>query len=197
VEEESEGVMDASVINRRKLLQFFGIGTVITPILNGNPIVEAAAKLLAVPEVNPLIVADDFPAGHIGEYWEDRTRWNPYEAIWLRFWQLENNPPSCINYGIGPLEHCLKREPTPAEKAAVAAIIQWFGSNCGHCFVEETLNACGFRVSWDRTLPHTEAVNKLQYGNVWERPGECPQEVTINRRGRNVVLRPGQTPEIL
>ncbi len=183
-------------IDRRTLLQFFSIGATITPMLNGSPVVKAAAKLLAVPEVKPLVIADNFPDGHAGEYFGERLRWNPYEAIWLKFWQIENNPGSGINLGIGTLEHLLKREPTDNEKAVAAAVIQWFGSNCGHAFVEETLNACGYRVRFDETLPHADHIRKLQHGNIWPRYSDVPQSVTINRRGRSLVLKPGQEPDV-
>ena len=74
-----------------------------------------------------------------------RLKWNLYERIWLRCWEIENNPPAFINGGVGPLEHCIGREPTPGEREAVASVIQWFGSNCGRCFVEATLEAQGYR----------------------------------------------------
>jgi hypothetical protein len=182
-------------MNRRKLLQFFSIGATITPMLNGSPVVEAAAKLLAVPEVRPLVLAEKFPAGHSPEHYLERVRWNPYEAIWLKFWQIENSPPSYLNSGIGTLEHCLQREPTPEEKTAVAAIIQWFGSNCGHAFIEETLKACGYRVTFDKSLPNADEIQKLQHRNIWAEP-EWPQRVSFSRRGRTVTLKPNEHPEV-
>lgn len=184
-------------MDRRDLLKFFSIGTTITPVLNGTPIVKAAAELLAVPNLKP-VAAAAFPGGHAPEHFRERLKWNPFEAIWLGFWQIENNPPSWLNYGIGPLEHVLRREPTEAEKAAVSALIQWFGSNCGHAFIEETLRACGYRVTFEGDKPHGKypsAIQAIQHHNVW--PGvPAPPEVRIARRGRTVVLRPGQEPEV-
>lgn len=177
-------------MNRRDLLQFFGIGTVVTPVLNGTPIIQASAELLTVPNVK---MVDQYPCGHAPKHYAERLKWNPYEAIWLHSWQAENNPPWNINGGMGPLENVLQREPTEAEKAAVAGLIQWFGTNRGHSFIEETLRACGYRVEYDRDNPHTKAVKDLQYGNVWVKSAES---VEIVRRGRTMTLRPGLPPEV-
>ena|ERR1051326_439241 len=179
-------------LNRRELLKFFGIGTVITPTIGGAPVVEAASRLLAVPEVQPLIIGP-FPQGHepnTPKYYPSRLKWNPYEAIWLRFWQIENNPPSAVNYGIGILEHLLEREPTADEKSLGAAIMQWFGTNCGHGFIVETLNACGYRVVPDENLPNARQIQKLQHYNVW-RDGNQLRDVKIDRRGCQIILRQG------
>ncbi len=182
------------MLDRRELLKFFGIGATITPVLNGNPVIEHSAKLLAEPQIQPLVLADKFPDGHAGEHFRDRLRWNPYEAIWLKYWQIENNPGSWINHGIGPLEHILKREPTDAEKTAVAGVIQWFGSNCGHGFIDETLRACGFRVIHDDTLPSAKEIQQIQHLSVW-RPGMESETIVLNRHGRSIRLKAGEYPQ--
>lgn len=138
------GCSGGEQMNRRELLRYFGIGATITPILNGMPRVEAVATLLAVPEVNPIVV-DKFPDGHIPNHYMDRLLWNPYEAIWLRHWQIDNNPPPYLNSGIGALESVLKREPTADEKAAVAGIMQWFGNQLRPLFYRR--DTSGLRVS--------------------------------------------------
>lgn len=175
------------MLDRRELLKFFGIGTVITPVLGGQPIVEASAQLLAEPDIKPILV-DSFPDGHTPRHFSDRLKWNPYEEIWLRAWQIENNPSSGVNSGIGPLEHILKRRPTADEKAAVAGVIQWFGTNCGRGFIEEAQQLCGYRTRFDESLPNAREIHNLQYGNVWKR-GEC-RDVTIRFYGRSFTLKP-------
>ncbi len=178
-------------LNRRTLLQMFGIGTVITPVLGGAPVVEAAAKLLAVPVLAPIA---PFPDGHVPELFQDRMKWNPYEALWLHFWQIENNPPSAVNYGIGPLEHILGRTPTDAEKSAVAGVIQWFGSNCGHAFIVEVLEASGYKVPY-AGVGKAEQLRQMQRSSIW--PGvPMPPSVTVRHRGRQITLAPGQYPEV-
>jgi hypothetical protein len=177
-------------MDRRQLLQFFGIGTVITPMLNGTPLVEAAASLLAVPQVQPL-VTDSFPSGHVPQNYLDRLRWNAYEALWLKMWQIENNPPSWLNNGVGPLEHVLMRPPTDAEKTAVAAVIQWFGSNCGHCFIEEALKHAGYRLRFDETLPHAMALRDAHNAAIWHsKPLSVGQ---MEYRGRKMTLGPEES----
>ena len=172
-------------LDRRELLRFFGIGATITPVLGGKPIVERAAKLLAEPSIAPVLV-DSFPKGHDPQHFKERLKWNPYEEIWLRMWQIENNPGPGLNGGIGPLEHILKREPTAAEKAAVAGVIMWFGSNCGHGFIDESLRACGFRVNFDEKLPQSREIRNLQHVNIWGK--EKTPQVHFVRHGRKFQL---------
>lgn len=162
--------------SRRELMRFFSIGATITPVIGGAPLIEQSAKLLAEPSIEPVIV-DKFPDGHVGEHWQVRVGWNPFEKIWLEFWQIENNPPGYLNSGIGPLESVLKREPTAAEKAAVAAVIQWFGSNCGHAFIEETLRAQGYLITIDEARFRSIAANNAA-------------AIVIRRRDRNVLISP-------
>lgn len=173
------------MMDRRELLKFFGIGTVITPVLGGQPVIEASAKLLAEPNIQP-VLANSFPDGHEPRHFAHRLEWNPYEKIWLNAWQIENNPWPGINSGIGTLEHILKREPNADERAAVAGVIQWFGTNCGHGYLDETLRLCGFRVVWDERLPNAREIQKLQHANVWK--DGPPPAVTISHYGRKFTL---------
>lgn len=168
-------------MDRRELLKFFGIGTVISPV--GQSV---TAELLSVPELTPVLV-DKFPDGHDPNHWKDRLEWNPYEAIWLKFWQIENSPSFSVNYGIGPLEGVLQRKPTAQEKAAVAGVLQWFGTNCGHCFIQDTLKACGYLVKYDGDLPNIEKLNALRRSKVWNK--QEIDGVAIQRRGRTILLK--------
>ena len=179
-----------NVLSRRTLLQFFGIGATITPVVGGAPVVDAAAKLLAVPSVEPLILpVAEFPNGHDpSDLFRNRVQWNPYEALWLAFWQVENNPSPAVNYGIGVLEHLLGREPSAEDKRVAAAIMQWFGTNCGHVFIEEVLQAGGYQLSW-KDNPRLKSMSRLRHGNVW--PGApMGDSVTIQYRGYDIELRP-------
>ena len=180
-------------MNRRTLLQMFGIGTTITPVVGGAPLIEAAAKLLAVPEIE-IVQAKEFPNGHSPGLWADRLKWNPYEAIWLYMWQIENNPPSYVNYGVGTLAHLLGREPTDAEKTVGTAIMQWFGTNCGHSFIAEALQASGYRVTRQETAQSRHIYN-LQHANIWQTTP--PQAVTIRYRGRDIELSPGSPGRVV
>jgi hypothetical protein len=180
---------------RRDLLKYFGIGATITPVIGGQPLIEAASKLLAIPQLDTLTTDSAFPRGHQGINFLDRLKWNPYEAIWLYFWQIENNPPWGINHGIGPLEHILGRDATEEERRAVAGLMQWFGSNCGHAFIIETLEACGYRVTYDRENAQSKQINALQHANVWQLPPTYP--IRVRHRGRTVELRYGERGQVL
>lgn len=175
-------------MDRRDLLKYFGIGSTITPVLNGAPLIEAAAELISVPNVKPGLV-DSFPDGHQpSPLWFDRLQWNPYELIWLKFWQIQNNPPWSINGGVGTLHHLLGRTPTQAEKSAAAAVLQWFGTNCGHCFVTETLEACGYRLGWSSESAGNREIKAIQRAGVWPgSPAVAP--FAVERYGRKIILR--------
>ncbi len=173
--------------NRRELMKFFGAGAIVAPVVDDGS--DIRARLMAPADIE---LVSQFPNGHTPGHWRDRLKWNPFEALWLKFWQIENNPPSWLNSGVGPLESVLKRYPTPEEKAAVAGVIQWFGTNCGHCFLEEVLLASGYRVTHDSSLPNATELNNVQYGGVW---ANAPKTgLTIQRRGRAIVLRSGEDP---
>lgn len=76
------------------------------------------------------------------------------EQVLAEEWQKTNNPPSFLNGGIGTLEWLLctdekqrlVRELTPEEATAVASAIQWLGTNCGWCWLEDTVEKCGYRI---------------------------------------------------
>jgi hypothetical protein len=40
--------------NRRDLLKYFGIGTVIVPMMGTQPVVEAASELIEIPKIQPV-----------------------------------------------------------------------------------------------------------------------------------------------
>ena len=46
---------------RRELLKYFGIGTVIVPLVGGAPDVTTPAKLIATPELKPVILTEGKP----------------------------------------------------------------------------------------------------------------------------------------
>jgi hypothetical protein len=43
-------------MNRRDLMKYFGIGATIVPVIGGVPEIRAPAKLIVVPQVNPVEV---------------------------------------------------------------------------------------------------------------------------------------------
>jgi len=54
------------IASRRDLLKFFGVGTAIVPLIGGVPKTEAPAELIAVPEIQPLILPEQLDVG-----WKD------------------------------------------------------------------------------------------------------------------------------
>lgn len=171
------------MLNRRSLMKWFSVGAASTVVP------EVHARLIEVPGVQ---LVSRFPDGHKPTHFLDRLKWNPFEAIWLKFWQIENNP--SWSSGPGPLWHILQRDPTPEDKAVAAGVIMWLGTNCGHCFLEETLRASGYKITYDESLPLAKEIKQVQYGSVW--PAQPNAEVTIMRRGRLITLRSGEYPEL-
>lgn len=111
--------------------------------------------------------------------YRNRLDWNIHERIWLRMWQIENKREQGINNGLGVLDHIVGRDPTPAEDEAVAGVMQWLGTNCGHGFLVETLEAQGYRIREDDSLENSAVVKKYRYLN-----GRLPKRIAIKRRGR-------------
>lgn len=75
------------------------------------------------------------------------------EEAFARRWRNENSPPAYINSGRGVLDHLLYHSPdqrsftgesTEREETIAASVIQWLGTNVGWCFLEETIEDCGF-----------------------------------------------------
>jgi len=63
---------------------------------------------------------------------------NAFHTKWLE----ENLPRAGLNSGGGILQDLMthhKIEVTDRERKIVASVVQWFGTNCGSCFLEETL----------------------------------------------------------
>ena len=54
------------IASRRDLLKFFGVGATIVPLIGGVPKTEAPAELIAVPEIQPLILPEQLDVG-----WKD------------------------------------------------------------------------------------------------------------------------------
>ncbi len=46
---------------RRELLKYFGIGTVIVPLVSGAPDVRTPAKLISEPDIKPVILSEVKP----------------------------------------------------------------------------------------------------------------------------------------
>ncbi len=123
-------------IDRRELLRYFGIGATITPVISGEPLLRAAATLVEPAKIDIQIAGgcEDLP-----RLWTDRLDNNPFERLWLARWRHEQS-----TYHI--LEHLLDRRPTSDERAVVAALMQWFGTNCGLGFLHGTFRAEGYSI---------------------------------------------------
>jgi hypothetical protein len=90
-----------------------------------------------------------------------RTEHNPREAVFASAWEKENAPILGTNYGYGTLQDLFCKEHpvfgvstrgvatkvlTDDERMVAATAIQWLGSNCGWCFLEEVLTECGYQL---------------------------------------------------
>lgn len=88
-----------------------------------------------------------------------RTKHNPREAVFAEAWEKENEPCNHINYGNGILQDLFctgsrfgiqgvtaTKVLTDDERMVTATAIQWLGTNCGWCFLEEVVNKCGYKM---------------------------------------------------
>lgn len=89
----------------------------------------------------------------------DRTKWNKKERAFAENWIDENIQRGWLNHGYGilqglfieggerPLEFPrLITRITKRDRMIVATIVQWLGTNCGWCFLEECLHKCGYKI---------------------------------------------------
>lgn len=89
---------------------------------------------------------------------------NDLENAFSQHWQKENKKQAHINFGHGILQDlfferdkqysplptwdvvtCLHKV-TKMERLIVATVIQWLGSNCGFCWLNEALNKAGYKI---------------------------------------------------
>jgi hypothetical protein len=92
----------------------------------------------------------------------ERCQHNDREAAFQKHWLKENLIQPGINSGLGTLqglfiENTDINRPMTSGKAVeeiskrdrmiVATVIQWLGSNCGFCFLQETLSDCGYKIT--------------------------------------------------
>jgi hypothetical protein len=98
---------------------------------------------------------------NIGMY-PDRLKHNPREKAFHDQWQQENAPVSHVNHGHGILQDLFINETGPftkkisevmsqRDRMIVATVIQWLGSNCGMCFLEESLKRFGAKIIYEQT----------------------------------------------
>lgn len=93
--------------------------------------------------------------------------WLNKEKIFAEKWRATNNPSPFLNRGRGTLEWllCTKvegkgqfpgqrtvqhRHLTQEEATAAASAIQWLGTNCGWCWLEECLRECDMHIEGRR-----------------------------------------------
>ncbi len=92
----------------------------------------------------------------------DRIEHNDREKSFHDHWKKENLIQPGLNFGNGTLQglfcsipkgtyspafhHGIEVEITKRDRMIVATVIQWLGSNCGWCFLEETLKDCGYKI---------------------------------------------------
>lgn len=94
-------------------------------------------------------------------YLFDRTKdeYGDREKIFYKQWKKENRPLAHINQGWGCLQNLFSIRPkkwyhtygwkliiNKRDRYIVATVMQWLGTNCGWCWLEETLRKCGYRL---------------------------------------------------
>ena len=82
------------------------------------------------------------------------------EQTFSKHWRKENVRNAHINQGCGILQNLFFENVHPLscltgtcitfiskrERFIVATVIQWLGTNCGWCFLEEVLKDCGYKI---------------------------------------------------
>lgn len=80
------------------------------------------------------------------------------ERVFADAWEDENEPREWLNFGQGILQDLFmereswQHQPSAThvinrrERMIVATVIQWLGSNCGWCWLNQCLNKCGYRL---------------------------------------------------
>lgn len=85
---------------------------------------------------------------------------NPREVGFAQEWDKENDSDQsiCRNYGCGILQDLfieakgmfwgrrMTHRISNRERMIVATVIQWLGSNCGMCFLEQALKRSGYKI---------------------------------------------------
>ncbi len=97
-------------------------------------------------------------------YMTDRLSYDPndIENAFSSHWQKENKNKTNINSGHGILQDLfIEKKGHPfnimnetfcfvkisnKERLIVATIIQWLGTNCGFCFLQEALSKAGYKI---------------------------------------------------
>lgn len=81
--------------------------------------------------------------------------WVNKERIFADHWRKQNeNVTSFLNGGYGVLDHLLCADDrgrilsdiTQEQATSAATVIQWLGTNCGWCFLEECITQCGYKL---------------------------------------------------
>jgi hypothetical protein len=91
----------------------------------------------------------------------NRLKHNKREKAFHDQWQQENAPVSGVNHGHGILQDLFIEVPGPFQRHVIevisqrdrmitATVIQWLGSNCGMCFLEESLKRFGAKIVYDK-----------------------------------------------
>lgn len=88
-----------------------------------------------------------------------RTKNNPREKAFSEQWHEDNKIKTYMNYGNGLLQDLFVQvdkdtqrrrliyEITKNDRAIVATVIQWLGTNIGFSFLESALLRCGYRIT--------------------------------------------------
>ncbi len=87
--------------------------------------------------------------------WEYGNR----EKVFYKKWKKENVRRAWINFGFGILQDLFmiphknylispsaKLVINNRDRFIVATVMQWLGTNCGWCFLEESLKQCGYKI---------------------------------------------------
>ena len=88
-------------------------------------------------------------------FFYSRVKHGPREKAFADAWEKENRPDPSKNSGFGILQDLLvalnhphhppkHHKVTNDERKVAATAIQWLGSNCGWCWLEDVLDECGY-----------------------------------------------------
>lgn len=100
----------------------------------------------------------------------ERTKFKGHgeiEKAFYEHWRKQNVGVRGINHGYGTLQDLLIDEDfnsplkpswfvtkiNSRDRFIVATVMQWLGTNCGFCFLQEVLKSCGYSIVKDKTQP--------------------------------------------
>ena len=87
-----------------------------------------------------------------------RVKYNPREKALADHWERECKAQAGFNFGHGIAQDLMcvpnkqgkfymKHKLSAKDRMLMATVIQWLGSNCGICFLQDALKSCGEKIA--------------------------------------------------